>query len=282
VEIFGIAIFLAFAALLLLESRFFRIGRQRYRTLRDVAADLSARTGLRGRWHGEGWFSRLESVELEGTLASGRRARVGFFVRGGGKNAVTYVRLVVAADPGADLTVSRETFLTKLGDWLGITHDLTTGSPSFDERFRVHSRDLGGARRAFDRGLRAAISSIFDVYRATDLVAESRELVANVPVLGLEPDQYLPLLEALDGAACAFDRVTVKVRALGGRELRALSIGGAARCAYCHDGITGEEDGLAACGGCRTVLHGACWDELGRCPVLGCGGRVPERARATS
>lgn len=42
---------------------------------------------------------------------------------------------------------------------------------------------------------------------------------------------------------------------------------GAARCAYCHDDLAGD---VAACPGCRTLLHVACGAELARCPTPGC------------
>jgi hypothetical protein len=43
------------------------------------------------------------------------------------------------------------------------------------------------------------------------------------------------------------------------------------RCPFCHEGLT-PEDVLASCGACRTVVHGACRDEFGHCPTLGCSG----------
>lgn len=52
----------------------------------------------------------------------------------------------------------------------------------------------------------------------------------------------------------------------------------APRCPYCH----GELDGLekeVACGLCGTPHHGACWNEHGRCVVLGCGSVRAARSR---
>jgi len=71
------------------------------------------------------------------------------------------------------------------------------------------------------------------------------------------------------------------VRILGGREALVAHAHGATRCSYCHEVVTGSEPDLIACGKCSTVLHEGCWGELGRCPVMGCGGAVPERARTS-
>lgn len=40
------------------------------------------------------------------------------------------------------------------------------------------------------------------------------------------------------------------------------------RCPYCHDDVEG---GLT-CSGCQAMLHAECWEELGGCGTLGCGG----------
>src|SRR4051812_36233442 len=46
------------------------------------------------------------------------------------------------------------------------------------------------------------------------------------------------------------------------------------RCAYCHGSVVHA----ARCLRCGTVLHDECHRELGRCPALGCNGRVCMRA----
>jgi hypothetical protein len=52
------------------------------------------------------------------------------------------------------------------------------------------------------------------------------------------------------------------------------------RCPYCREAIAGADPTpVSSCGGCATVLHEACWDELGRCPTRGCERDRP-RARA--
>lgn len=46
--------------------------------------------------------------------------------------------------------------------------------------------------------------------------------------------------------------------------------GGDHRCAYCHGAL--ETEGPVACDACGAQLHPDCWDELGRCPAVGCAG----------
>lgn len=73
---------------------------------------------------------------------------------------------------------------------------------------------------------------------------------------------------------------SVRVRVLDAEHPVACGPEGELRCAYRRDGITGDADDLVACRRCRTALHGACWDEHGGCPMLGCEGDQAERPRA--
>jgi hypothetical protein len=87
------------------------------------------------------------------------------------------------------------------------------------------------------------------------------------------------LLRVLAEAAPSFERVRLEVH---GFERRAFARAGVPRCAYCHVDVSGTERDLVACERCSTVLHEACWEELGHCPVLGCTGREHAREREIS
>lgn len=50
------------------------------------------------------------------------------------------------------------------------------------------------------------------------------------------------------------------------------------RCPYCFDQL-GEDDEVSRCDRCSTALHTSCFEEYGRCTVVGCAGR-PARDRA--
>lgn len=69
-------------------------------------------------------------------------------------------------------------------------------------------------------------------------------------------------------------------RAVAPTVRRQLTLQPRQRCPYCRDAIAGAEPApVASCAGCETVLHEACWEELGRCPTRGCGRERP-RVRA--
>lgn len=59
------------------------------------------------------------------------------------------------------------------------------------------------------------------------------------------------------------------------------------KCPYCHEQL--EAEAVSTCDGCETVYHSACWNELGRCALLGCGSEEsadsegsPEKADVSS
>jgi hypothetical protein len=91
------------------------------------------------------------------------------------------------------------------------------------------------------------------------------------------------LFERAARLARRLQRIPLEVVVLGNRTRLAFpGLSKAARCAYCHADVSGEEPDLVACETCSTIAHEACWDELGRCPVMGCAGRSRERGRARS
>jgi hypothetical protein len=127
--------------------------------------------------------------------------------------------------------------------------------------------------------LEKLIRSAFNSYAVDSLLIWDGKLTATVPLSRLSPDDYPRLLARLHVIATAFEPLALKVRVLGGERRALKGESGGFRCAYCHDGITGEEPDLVACERCQTILHEGCWKDLGHCPVLGCEGRAPERPR---
>ncbi len=250
----------------------FWLGERTYLGLSQLQADLERLTGLQGELRRfRVWHRSLVWVDLGGRLSSGRPARVDF-------TPDLKARFAVAVDPTTTtLWIDRRSFLEH---WLGLSAaSVDSGDPRFDERYVVRTRGEGRARRAFDQGLKEAVDLVF-AYRGVETLEVAKGwLTVAVPIANVEPQWYPVLLDVLDRAARAFDRVPILVRGLGG-DVRALAgPGGSARCAYCHDGVSGEDPGLVACDRCHTVLHAGCWEELAHCPVLGCVGREPRRAR---
>jgi hypothetical protein len=134
-----------------------------------------------------------------------------------------------------------------------------------------------GDRPELAAQLEALLGEAFDRFSVERVDLHDGKLVAEVRFLFVAPVFYGEILEVLRRAAALFDRAPLRVRILGG-ERRALCAGGKARCAYCHADVSGDEPDLVACELCATVLHASCWDELERCPVLGCAGTRREES----
>jgi hypothetical protein len=248
----------------------------RYRAIEDLVGDLEQKTGLHGAWRGPGRW--LHDLELLGKLASGRFAQVSFPQEGKGKGRREWVRLSVAADEAPALEVKRESWGVKLEKMLAIVRDDEIGDPAFDRRFIVRALP-GTARDAFRAGLKDAVERLFAAFPVEALELGNGTLSVLLPRHDVPSISYAPILDALDAAARPFDRVGLHVRVLGGERRALRAAAGGARCGYCHETVTGIEPDLVACEKCQTVIHDACWRELGRCPVLGCRGAAPERAR---
>jgi hypothetical protein len=265
-------------------NRRFQLGSQgkSYDKIGDLITDVSAMTGLAGDRSQEGaWFPQVDRLRFEGKLPTGRRARLSFRQETHGSSTTTYGRFVVDADDAASLTITREGLDDKLLKWLGWKSEIEIGDPSFDERFLIQPSKNGeaGARKALARGLTTCVRECFDRYRAEAFLVANGELSIEIPIDALAPDAYRVVLATLDEAASFFDRVPIKVRGFAGMKRAFRSASGALRCAYCHDGISGDEPDLVACPRCATALHDHCWAEHGRCPVLGCTAIQPERAQ---
>jgi hypothetical protein len=216
---------------------------------------------------------------LTGTVGPDeRRASVTFTTEDGKAVAVFAVHVFTA--PLIRLTL--ESPWTRLAKLLRLKQEIEVGDPVFDDLFLVEVASPAKARDALARGaeVRRRIVEAFTVRGVTKLIAGRPNLSATVPLDALrKSEDYAILLDLLAATARAFDRVNIAVKVLGGERLALAGVHGQPRCAYCHAAVTGEEPDLVACDRCGTVLHEACWSELGRCPLLGCEGDV-ERARA--
>jgi hypothetical protein len=171
------------------------------------------------------------------------------------------LRLAVACDPAPRVVVARES--RKLGAERVVIRSLRSGKEAIS--------------LALEKGLREVVDETFGRFELERIVVDGGEVAALVMLTG-PPSGYAELPAALERLARCFDRVRLPIRVLGG-ERQALGLAGEARCAYCHDRITGDEQDLVACRACSTVLHDACWAEHGSCPVLGCSEVDPERPR---
>lgn len=227
---------------------------------------IGARQALRDRTGEE-----LLGLSFAAPLRSGRRARI-WFSRAG---RATTVRLcVTTAREVPSLRVRLERMVGR-----GVKEDIQTGDRAFDDQFFLQSTDPREGGRVLGGDLRRAITLAFARRGVQRLVLEPGKLSLEADVATLDPDKWELLLESLDRAATLVETKRMQVRVLGGERDVVCDPEGKTRCAFCRDGITGDEEDLVACDRCRTVLHGACWEEHGSCPMLGCEGDAPERAR---
>lgn len=119
---------------------------------------------------------------------------------------------------------------------------------------------------------RRALTQLVESYDLDQLAISGGRLRAQRVLMLEDRLRETPrILQLLGVVARAFEtRAEVSVR-VG-------SAHGSIRCSYCH-GALAPEDVTRTCERCSTVLHEGCWDELGRCPMLGCGGKASERTR---
>jgi Zn finger protein HypA/HybF involved in hydrogenase expression len=161
---------------------------------------------------------------------------------------------------------------------------IVLGDARFDAAFHVETKHRSKVFRALSRGqgVKGAIMEAFRHFRVHELAVGNGavHVTARLADVG-SAKRHARLVAVLVKIARAFDRVLLRVKIFGGDRLALVGAHGKARCAYCHDDLTGEEPDLVACDQCATVLHAECWSELGACPLLGCTGRSPERAGAS-
>jgi hypothetical protein len=175
--------------------------------------------------------------------------------------------------------VTLEDWTTRLAKWLGITREIEVGDRDFDERFLLETEKRAPAKQMLvNREVRHAIHTVF-TNGVRELKIGGRTVQARLPVNDFSGMRRTIILRELEALAGALERPPLAVAVLAGEHRAATDKRGKARCPYCRDGLTGEEPDLVACRQCETVLHDECWRELGRCPVLGCRGRQPQRAR---
>lgn len=191
------------------------------------------------------------------------------------------MRLSVATTRDAPpLRVRLEGALQRLGKRLGRREDIHTGDRAFDARFFLESAEPLEGRRALRADVRRAVDEAFSRHGVDRLTLRPGELCVEADLKACPPEQWRQVLVMLDRAATMVETRPMAVRVLEGQREGVCGPDGGLRCAYCRDGLTGEEADLVACERCRTALHGACWEEHGACPMLGCDGEQAERPRA--
>jgi hypothetical protein len=297
-ELIGYAVFAAAVVVgLLLRSRgkstAFEFEGRTFVSLDDFLERQGEALGLHGtalnRTHA------ATSAAFSGKLPSGREAQLTFREF---EQFESRARLPIDGAPR--LTITLETWRTRLARAVGLAQEIEVGVRGFDDRYFVETdAPLEAGRKLARSELREAIDRAFRDFGVTRieigggyLVAQADTIAVRIAGMILQPVApelektlvrasavgHRALLEQLDRIARLIDRRPIQVTVLGGERFAFLGQGGKPRCPYCRVDLTGAELDLVACDRCSTVLHGPCWEELGRCPVLGCPGSSPERA----
>lgn len=218
---------------------------------------------------------------LSGKLLDGRAYSVDLAAKPAARRVQKCAVIEVDCDPGVELTVTlREDVFERFQRWRGkkVPGDVSVGDEAFEARLKVHSPTPAAVAPSLRAEVRREILLIFDGYFARRLELGAGKLRVQIgPAVPLQ--LYKDLVQHLGKVAADFDRTSLKIHVLDG-ERRVLSdAAGKARCAFCHEGVQGDEPDLVACERCQTVVHGECWTDHGGCPLMGCGSQRAERAR---
>jgi hypothetical protein len=180
--------------------------------------------------------------------------------------------------PPIRLRVRRDRGLASVEKSLGLVRDVeVAGGDRFDARYLVEADDGPAQAPLADAEVREAVDRILARWDLEEVRVEGGSLEVRGDSRRLGQTMLHELLYELEVLAQAYDRrPALEI----GVQARFFWTGGAegARCPYCHDGITADDD-LSACGRCGTLIHPECHSENGGCPILGCGGRGADPTR---
>jgi hypothetical protein len=256
-----------------------RLGGRTFRSLADLSREVSTIVGLPAEREAGSWYRRLDELSFAGPLRGGRRAKVDFFSETVGSSTTTYVRFFVEVGGAPSLSIRPEWFSHKLGKLIGVIREVEIGVPEFDDRYLLEDAKAEPTKKLLSQEMRSFIDDAFARAQPRAVRFTPTGIVVEAAASSLDPDMYPAVLTTLLRCASLIDAKRVRVRVLGGTRRLVVGPRGAPRCAYCRADVTGEEPDLVACERCTTVVHAACWDEHGRCPIYGCEGRSAERGR---
>lgn len=192
-----------------------------------------------------------------------------------GRRSAIEARLLLRHAPPVHLRVRRDAGWAALEKALGLVRDVEVADGGrFDRSYLVElegDEEADGALR--DPAAREGIGSLVGRWRLQELALEGDRLVVRGTTAYLGRQLLYDLIDTLDLLGRSFDRSPIQVQRAG--PARYAWHGGeeAARCPYCHDALDFEQEDVAACSVCGTVLHGECQREHGSCPILGCRGK---------
>ncbi len=271
---FACVVLLGFPAAFLIASLVIQGGKRRRAIVRAFASGVRRQRGFGVQVFRDCTDVTLPSGRVVHAVLSERREVDGER----STKLVPCAALSIEVTDAPPVRITRESVATFLEKLVGLTREAEIGVPAFDDKFVIKTEPGGPAAETLSRSTRARleIERLFDRDGVTVLESAGGRVRIEPPLRVTDIRDVGTVLVALDAIAAELSRVRLRVNVLG-VERSALAIGGGPRCAYCHAGVTGHEPDLVACAACATILHEGCWAELGRCPVLGCGGTRPER-----
>lgn len=142
---------------------------------------------------------------LEGTI-EGIRVSVWTETRSSGKSSTswTMARAYYPAPLPFDLTLARESMMTKLGKAVFGLQDLEFGDPVFDPKVRVKTSDPAQAKQRLDIDSRRAFVALIDAHPAA--VAERASVQWSRQGISLDETETRSVLKGLVGFAARLGR----------------------------------------------------------------------------
>lgn len=183
--------------------------------------------------------------------------------------------------PAVRLRIRRDQGLAAGEKALGLVRDVeVAGGDRFDRDYLVEAEGDAASTPLASREVREAVERLLRRWPLDELSIRGGKLVVRgaPDTVGLR--ELGGLLEALDVLARAYDRRPGDELGLAGRFVWVGGRDVQPRCPYCHDALDDDALALVSCAECRTVLHQDCHAENHGCPILGCGGRAADWARA--
>jgi len=225
-------------------------------------AELAARPGHERK--PAGWFDNAEVFLLQ---VEGHPATLEF--EEGDSASGSHTELQVEWQPPGVLRLGPESLWGSLRKLFG-AQDLEFGDRTFDDAFVVQGEPEDWIRQLLDAETRELVLALRRI---------SGELTVSVGATGVFLRSHTDLSARLDNLDVFLElsrELFRRLRASAGERLRisVQAVVGAGKCPVCSD----DEGNLdRRCPSCETAYHPECWDYLGRCALLGCGGGRPAR-----
>jgi len=210
----------------------------------------------------QGFFSGKKVFAFE---VEGERATLEFEA---GDNAHT--NLQVEWSPPGSLRLDPEGLMGSLRKVFG-AQDIQVGDPPMDDAFVIQGDPEAWVREVLDAETRALLLGLQREFSRLKVDVNPAGVFVGMRGRDLSPDR-----ERLNGFLEGARRLVRRLQATVGERVQVSvqEVIRAGKCPVCSDAAG---DLSQRCPSCETAYHPECWDYLGRCAILGCGGGRPAR-----